>query len=184
MAKIDVNNNLCNTLACKKSFVNNIADKSYTKYCLTWSEKIVNDTGKLRTYKLFKQHYGAEPYCIKSLPRRHRSALGKFRCGVAPLRIETGRYTGIPVNLRHCVLCNDGNIEDEKHVLIECETYTNIRNVLITEAKNVINNFCNMSAFEKFTAIFSNEILTEILAKTCFQILKERNKHIYINTNT
>jgi hypothetical protein len=28
----------------------------------------------------------------KNIPSRYRSAFAKFRCGVAPLRIETGRY--------------------------------------------------------------------------------------------
>jgi hypothetical protein len=102
---------------------------------------------------------------------------------VAPLRIETGRYTGIPVNLRQCVICNDGSIEDEKHVLIVCKAYTNIRDILFTEANNLITNFYNMSVFEKFVAIFSNEFLMKSLAKTCSQILKERSKHIYIDTN-
>ena len=30
------------------------------------------------------------------MPLRHRSAFAKFRCGVAPLRIETGRYENKP----------------------------------------------------------------------------------------
>jgi hypothetical protein len=175
LTKINANNNV----KCKKVFVSNIVENLNDQHCTTWSKNIVNETGKLRTYKLFKHHYGAEPYCTRPIPRRHRSALGKFRCGVAPLRVETGRYTGIPVDLRHCVLCNNGSIEDEIHVFIECKAYTNIRNVLFSEANNMIDNFYNMSAIEKFTILFSEKCFTEILAKTSYQILKERNKNFY-----
>jgi hypothetical protein len=45
-----------------------------------------------------------------------RSAFAKFRCGVAPLRIETGRYENKNVNERVCFICHD-QIEDEKHVI-------------------------------------------------------------------
>ena len=39
---------------------------------------------KLRTYKLFKGTYEVEAYVKTVMPRCHRSALAKFRCGVAP----------------------------------------------------------------------------------------------------
>ncbi len=47
---------------------------------------------KLRTYCTFKHEYSVEKYCSMIIPKVHRSALCKFRSGVAPLRIETGRY--------------------------------------------------------------------------------------------
>ena len=46
-------------------------------------------------YKLFKTQFAVEKYCKIILPPRHRAAFSKFRCGVAPLRIETGRYEGL-----------------------------------------------------------------------------------------
>ena len=46
------------------------------------------------------------------LPLKHRSAFAKFRCGVAPIRIETGRYEGLDFNSRTCPLCRNA-IEDE-----------------------------------------------------------------------
>ena len=47
---------------------------------------------KLRTYKLFMNLFQTEEYCKIILPPSNRSAFAKFRCGVAPLRLETGRY--------------------------------------------------------------------------------------------
>ena len=73
---------------------------------------------KLRTYCTFKQDYGVEKYCKCIMPKNHRSALCKFRCGVAPLRIETGRHEGLPIDRRICPCCNINVIEYENHVLL------------------------------------------------------------------
>ena len=59
---------------------------------------------KLRSYKLFKSQYESESYITENLPVQHRSALAKFRCGVAPIRIETGRYERLALNERLCLL--------------------------------------------------------------------------------
>ena len=40
------------------------------------------------------QAYNVKPYCELFLPFKHRSALAKFECDVAPLRLETRRYEG------------------------------------------------------------------------------------------
>jgi hypothetical protein len=52
---------------------------------------------KLRTYRLFKTEYETELYCTLIMPPCHRTAFSKFRCAVALLRIETGRYEGLDV---------------------------------------------------------------------------------------
>ena len=43
-----------------------------------------------------------EPYVSITVPKKYRSAYAKFRCGVAPIKIETCRYgiNRIPVNER------------------------------------------------------------------------------------
>ena len=51
----------------------------------------------LRTYKLFKNEFGTEKYVELFMPKTYRSALCKFRCGVSPIRIETGRYERLNV---------------------------------------------------------------------------------------
>ncbi len=61
---------------------------------------------KLRTYRKYKQSILTEPYVIALLSKYQRSALAKFRCGVAPLKIETGKYTRTPEEERLCTLCN------------------------------------------------------------------------------
>ena len=41
-----------------------------------------------------KREYKTEDYWLLRLPLKQRFAFAKFRCGVAPIRIETWRYEG------------------------------------------------------------------------------------------
>ena len=80
-----------------------------------WIERINNESksvkvrNKLRNYCKMKTSYFTEQYCQLILPSTHRSALSKFRCGVAPFRIETDRY------------------ESQKYVLFYCNLYEHLR---------------------------------------------------------
>ena len=62
-----------------------------------------------------------------NLTRGERSVMAQFRCGVLPLRVETGRFVGEQVNDRICKLCNQGCVEDETHFLLNCQCYKNLR---------------------------------------------------------
>ena len=62
--------------------------------------------------------------------------IDKFRCGVAPLRLETGRYEGLPADERKCPFCWV-HVEDEKHVLLQCKKYNTIRENLFQKAVTV-----------------------------------------------
>jgi hypothetical protein len=81
---------------------------------------------------LFKDVFETEMYLSKNIPSRYRSAFAKFRCGVAFLRIEAGRYENKNVNERVCFICHD-QIEDEKHVLLDCPLYADLRESLFNE---------------------------------------------------
>jgi hypothetical protein len=65
------------------------------------------DGKKLRTYKLFKNEFGTEKYVELFMPKTYRSALCKFRCGVAPIRIDTGRYERVVRHTLCWILCPD-----------------------------------------------------------------------------
>ncbi len=55
-----------------------------------------------------------------NLPRHQRSFLAKLSCGILPLEIETGRYSGVKPEHRFCRVCNLGAVEDEYHFLYSC----------------------------------------------------------------
>ena len=60
------------------------------------------------------------------MTRSHRSALAKFRCGVALICLETVRYEKLPVNERFCHFCLDC-VEDECPVILECPVHSDMR---------------------------------------------------------
>ncbi len=78
---------------------------------------------KLRTYRQHKTQFKAEDYLIKVVTRKHCSALAKFRVGVDPIRLETGRYEGLEVDERECPICKN-KIEAEEHVITRCPSYS------------------------------------------------------------
>ena len=100
---------------------------------------------KLRTYNLFKSSFAYEKYldCVDN--RDKRVLLTKFRIGICPLRIETGRYENvgdrkcIPANERTCLVCNSGDIEDEFHFLLKCPEYAAWRLHMLNVYKGISN---------------------------------------------
>jgi hypothetical protein len=74
------------------------------------------------------------------------SALNKFRCGVAQLKIATGRYTNMPVAERGCPFWE----EFTETPIQQCMFYYNaiynqIRDVIYENAQSVDNSFYDMS---------------------------------------
>ena len=133
---------------------------------------------KMRTYKLFKNLFQTEGYCKIIFPLSHRSAFAKFRCGVAPLRLETGRYEGLPVDERKCPFCRV-HVEDEKHVLLQCGKYDTIRENLFQKAVTVRRNFYYLPDDEKLVFLFSDQNMIRACAKACFMILQRRAAFLY-----
>ena len=171
----------------KGVLVKDIEQFMLNEYKVDWLHRINSSNGvsgtcrgrnKLTSYCTFKQNFGVEKYCKFIIPKSHRSALCKFRCGVAPIRLETGRYEGLPADRRFCPFCRDNTIENECHVLLECSMYNDIRYNLVGKAVVSTPNFMNMSNSDKLKSLFINEGLTRILAKTCFLILQRRQFYI------
>ena len=164
----------------RRSHLKIFEDAMLHMYIEEWKERIAqcNDGKKLRTYKLFKSEFHVEPYLLVNMPKCHRAAFAKFRCGVAPLAIETGRYLNLHVNQRVCFNCST-EVEDEQHVFMRCPLYSELRDALFLYVENVYNNFGQMSENDKFNFLFSNGDICSIVAKTCHQMLMCRNSHLY-----
>ena len=143
----------------------------------TVSSRRGNGGYKLRTYKLFKTEFKVEEYCRMLLPLKHRSAFAKFRCGVAPLKIETGRYENLVVEERICPFCS--NIEDEMHVILDCSVYNDLRITLLDKASDMNPGFNDLTNSEKLKILFSERRLIRFCAKTCFNILLRRNSLLF-----
>lgn len=65
-----------------------------------------------------------------NISKSQRSILAQFRCGILPIRIETGRYKGEPLDERICNFCVLNEIEDESHFLLNCTIYSDFRREL------------------------------------------------------
>ena len=127
---------------------------------------------KLRTYCTFKQDFVTEQYVTRPMPKSRRSALAKFRCGVAPIRIETGRYERLPLEQRVCPVCTD-TIETEFHVVMNCPLYGDIRDTLLHKA-NSIPGFDQSTPEHKFQKLMSNDSVIQHTANACYYILRLR----------
>ena len=108
------------------------------------------------------------------MSRQHRSAFAKFRCGVAPLALETGRYTNTPADSRFCTLCSSGSIESEAHVLLHCDLYKDIRSELFRSLSQEVELFNAQDDENKLNIILAGKHCVTECAKACHLILKRR----------
>ena len=134
---------------------------------------------KLRTYKLFKCEYEPEAYVIKVQSTQSRSAMARFRSGVAPINLEIGRFFNIPTNQRFCNFCPDC-IEDESHVLLHCSMYAQLRRALFVPAEYFNSNFKNLNDTEKLIFLFSDDRMVFRCSRACNDISKTRKNAMTI----
>lgn len=145
-----------------------------------WNDQRRNGCGnKLRTYRTFKNEFLEEPYLNMRLTLGQRRSLASLRCGVAPLRIETGRYSQLPVDERLCEICDVGSVETEKHFLMSCNFYADTRNELFLHAQTCNSMFVEWSLDDQFTYLMSNSKVVRHTAKACQVMLQRREHKLY-----
>ena len=117
----------------------------------------VDGMPKLRTFKLLDSCYEVQPYVKANITRQQRSVLARMRCGTYSLEIEKGRYRGIPAVRRFCKMCRDNQtVEDEKHFLIHCPSYSEERNTFFIDFQLRNNtDFSNMNDTEILKLLLS-----------------------------
>jgi len=146
-----------------KHVMNIVIDKLNELDNSEWNRELFNDRmnaqngNKLRTYRLYKTSVETEPYIKLNISRMERRTMALFRAGSLPLAYETGRYSRppIPVNERYCVLCDNSAVETEKHFLMECPLYTDLRYDLFYESAKYIENFDDLDNNQKFINIMN-----------------------------
>ncbi len=82
-------------------------------------------------YKRYKTDFRLENYLLLRENHRHQFALSKFRLSSHNLRIETGCYENpkLEPHKRLFIFCDLQEVEDEKHVLLECPLYVDHINI-------------------------------------------------------
>ena len=131
------------------------------KYKDIWKNELFSDSrsgkggNKLRTYRLFKDKFGYEAY-LNWGNFCQRRLITKFRISCHNLEIEQGRYKNVPADQRICKLCNQ-NVEDEIHFLLECNSLSQIRKVIIDEIILKYPNLNQLDNKQKFIWLFTAE---------------------------
>ena len=153
-----------------------------------WQEKLNSDVAmrginaggnKLRIYQKFKHSYSTEPYVKTICSKKYRSAYAKFRCGVAPLKIETCRYglNRIPVAERLCESCQV--VEDEFNVMMVCPLFNDIRSQFILQLNEVELSFYDYTQAEQLIYVMSNTACYKIISKAMYFILNKKHQMFY-----
>ena len=124
----------------KNKFILQIEKVLKTQYEEQWSKNIQSNPteSKLRTYARFKKKFEPENYVFAIKNYEKRKYFSKLRVSAHDLHIETGRYkkpTKTPVSERICHLCSSDEIEDEYHVIIKCNHYSDLRTVMFDKMR-------------------------------------------------
>ena len=92
--------------------------------------------------------------------------LSKFRLGILHLRIETARFVRpkIPPEERICLICNNGEVEDEIHFLLTCSRFEQLRQTLFNQIID-INSFNAYNASEKLKFLVNDPTIVKQTAK-------------------
>ena len=108
----------------EKNWDSTLRAKIHTREEEQWKERSITKP-KLRTYNTFKHSLSFEEYLTHD-NKHNRQTMTRMRGGTNELRIETGRYANtnrdrrLEIEERRCLLCMSGEIEDEKHFLLDC----------------------------------------------------------------
>ena len=112
------------------------------------------------------------------MPKYYRSALARFRAGVAPITMDTSRFEHGYILEDQCLLCQT-EVESEKHVILSCPVYGDLRREIFIKAFSINSEFYEMSSNAKLCFIMSNKNIVKFTAKTLNSILNLRRKIIF-----
>ena len=102
---------------------------------------------KQRYFMLTSNAYCSSVYDT-FMKEEYRILITRWRLSCFDLKIETGRYKGIPREDRACPICNV--IEDEEHVIFNCRGYNTIRSQFtnLLEENTTIHDILNPTSKE------------------------------------
>jgi len=140
----------------------------FENYKNEWKTEII-DFSSLDSYVKFKPTHGLEEYLSIVKDKRHLIALSRFRLRSHNLAIESGRHRNVQRDMRFCVFCDSNQIEDEKHFLLYCSFYDELRIPLIP----LISELTEEDAFVLLLHSTAPHIV-KLVAKFVYQAFKKR----------
>ena len=124
----------------KKFRVGKVIETLKNFFTSCW-EQLKSTSPKLEFYHSVKEKFCKEPYLdlCKGFSRRYSTT--QLRISAHKLQIEQGRYANLPREQRICTWCESSLglkiIENENHVLYECDLYSKLRSKLIFNLNNI-----------------------------------------------
>ena len=131
-----------NDNSLSNSQTKHLVDHMKKKYVSYWSQTPQHSH---KLYHSIKKNYKPSTYLHSKGKSPMRRTLIKLRIGFHNPRVETGRYDKIPLNEQICPLCTANTIEDETHLLLDCQRYFSIRYIFLSKIETRIDDIQKLS---------------------------------------
>lgn len=159
----DSNTTHVKPLPSRKFRVQNII-KSLTDHFIECWKYEKSNSSKLSYYNTCKTKFAREPYLDISKGFSRRYSTTKFRISSHDLEIECGRYNNVVRDARICTWCRMSMgsevIEDENHLINDCDLYAGLRNKLITRLNNAPESHLHPSINNDLLKIHFHSLLS------------------------
>ena len=126
------------------SKIKQLVDLMKKKYVFYWNQTLQHSR-KLSFCHSIKKNYSLSAYLDSARKNPMRRTLVKLRIGCHNLRVETGRYNKIHLDKRICPLCSGNKIEDETHLLLDCQRYSSLRDIFLSKTETKIDDVRKLS---------------------------------------
>ena len=106
-----------------------------------WNQTL-RHSRKLSFYPSIKKNHSPSAYLDSTRKNPIRRTLVKLRMVAMHchnLRVEIGGYYKIPLDERICPLCGSDKIEDEAHLLLDCQRYSSMRDIFLSKIETKIS---------------------------------------------
>ena len=159
----------------KRVFLNSFKRVAMDIYVQTWNS-VLQNSSRYNLYREFKSLLEPEKYLSTVISWKHRNMLIRLRAGVLRLKVNEGRWMGIELGLRRCVICNKG-IEDEYHFILICDLYQDIRRIYLP---SIYHHEPNMYKFSMLLNSKCELLINNLCRYICrsYQLRGERLKRM------
>ena len=113
---------------------------------------------KLRTYIRIHDTENVQSIVKRNMPRSQRSFISKFKCGVLPIALETGRWTDVKEEKRLCIICPGKHVETEDHFLTVCPALKHTRDLNFGRL-NAIRDISSKKGIDKMKEMFKPDLI-------------------------
>ena len=104
-----------------------------------------------------------------------------MRCGSHRLHVEIGKWTNLQQLMRKCRFCDSGLVEDEEHVILDCQAFVNQREEFFSKVCSIVPNFMNTDRDEKLRLMFMDELQIPMITQEFISRISMKINEKYVN---